>query len=89
MWGLYDRSPAWLVPQLFFGVNWDEDGQRMRPQRWPKSWEGYPVMPMLLPRSDLFLRYCIVQGEADNPFSKRLMLLLQASSGVNVERCEA
>lgn len=89
MWDLYDRAPAWLVPQLFFGVNWDENEQRMRPQRWPESWEDYPVMPMLLSRSELFLRYCIIQGEADNPFSKRLMLLLQASSGVNVERCEA
>lgn len=89
MYDLYDRAPAWLVPQLFFGVNWDEQEQRLRPQRFPESWEGYPVMPMLLPKSDLFLRFCIVQGEPDNPFSRRLMLLIRASSGVNVLSCQA
>jgi len=89
MWDLYDRAPAWLVPQLFFGVNWDEHEQRLKPQRYPESWEDYPVMPMLLPKSDLFLRFCIVQGEPDNPFSKRLMLLIQARSGVNVLSCQA
>lgn len=85
----FDMAPAWLVPQLFFGVNWDEDERRLKPQRWPESWDGYPVMPMLLPKSHLFLRYCVVQTESGNPFTKRLMLLLGTSSGIDIPSCQA
>lgn len=86
---LYDRAPAWLVPQLFFGVNWAEDEQRVKPQRHPESWEDYPVMPMLLPDTGLFLRYCILRTEPDNPFSRHLMLLLRSRSGADVQACQA
>jgi len=81
---LYDKAPAWLVPQLYFGVNWDERDQRLKPQRYPESWEDYPVMPMLLPDTDLFLRFCVVHAEPADPFSRRLMLLLGSRSNSGV-----
>jgi|GEM_PF-3294845 len=89
MLDLFDEAPAWVLPQLYFGVNWDECQHRLKPQRWPESWDDYPIMPMLLPESDLFLRFCVVQDDPDNPFSRRLMLLLQAKSHRGVLRCQA
>jgi hypothetical protein len=86
---LYDKAPAWLVPQLYFGVNWDEHDQRLKPQSDSGSWEDYPVMPMLLPDTDLFLRFCVVHAEPKNPFSRRLMLLLRSRSGSGVPSRQA
>ena len=86
---LYDKAPAWLMPQLYFGVNWDEHGQRLQPQSDSGSWGDYPVMPMLLPDTDLFLRFCVVHAEPENPFSRRLMLLLRSRSDDDVLSREA
>jgi hypothetical protein len=85
MYDVPDLAPAWLIPQLIFSLR-DSDfvgGALAAP------YSRHPSMPMLLPASDLFLRFAVIHSGSGHQASRELRLILLPSHGTPVLRCQA